>query len=94
MGFLVIKAVDVFFDVVYYILLARILLSWFPGARHTSIGVFLFNMTEPILLPFRNIVDKSPIGRGSMIDFSPILAFFVMGIVERFIINILAMVIF
>ena len=91
MTFLLIRAINVFFQVVYYLLLARILMSWFPGAGDTRIGVFLYNMTEPIVGPFRKMIDDSPIAGGMMLDFSPIIAFFVLDIVKRVLISLVAM---
>lgn len=46
-----------------------ILMSWFPGARDSSIGQFLARIIEPYLEPFRRIIP--PIG---MIDISALVA--------------------
>lgn len=46
-----------------------ILMSWFPGARDSSIGEFLARIIEPYLEPFRRIIP--PIG---MIDISALVA--------------------
>ncbi|SEN62416.1 YggT family protein [Amphibacillus marinus] len=46
-----------------------ILMSWFPGARESSIGRFLSAIVEPYLTPFRRIIP--PLG---MIDISGIVA--------------------
>ncbi|MFB6466562.1 YggT family protein [Cytobacillus sp. Hz8] len=56
-----------------YALIIYILMSWFPGARDTSIGRFFEKICEPYLEPFRRIIP--PFG---MIDFSPIVAFLVL----------------
>lgn len=50
-------------------LIVYILMSWFPGARESSIGQFLAKIVEPYLEPFRKIIP--PIG---MLDISPIVA--------------------
>jgi len=39
-------------------------------------------MTEPILAPCRAILDKLGLGMG-MIDFSPILAFLLLGLMQN-----------
>ncbi|MGM8214395.1 YggT family protein [Bacillaceae bacterium W0354] len=52
-----------------YALIFYILMSWFPGARESSIGQFLGKICEPYLEPFRKIIP--PIG---MLDISPIVA--------------------
>ena len=55
-------------------LIVYILMSWFPGARESSIGTFLSNICEPYLEPFRKIIP--PLG---MIDISPIVAILVLN---------------
>lgn len=87
------KAIDMFFQVIYMLLMARILLSWFPMInRGSGIGALLYTLTEPILGPIRNMIDKSPIGGGMMIDFSPIIAFFIMDIIKRILISFVSMI--
>ncbi|MFD1360262.1 YggT family protein [Lentibacillus salinarum] len=56
-----------------FALIIYIFMSWFPGARESSFGVFLAKICEPYLEPFRRIIP--PIG---MIDISPIVAIFVL----------------
>ncbi|TFB23283.1 YggT family protein [Filobacillus milosensis] len=58
-----------------FALIAYILMSWFPGARESSIGQFLAKICEPFLEPFRKIIP--PIG---MIDISPIVAIIVLNL--------------
>ena len=64
-----------------YILLARILMSWVPQLRNNQIGQILYQLTEPVMAPFRKILP--PMGG---MDFSPILLF--MGI--NYLIRLLA----
>ncbi|WP_373895948.1 YggT family protein [Virgibacillus natechei] len=65
-------------------LIIYIFMSWFPGARESSFGVFLAKICEPYLEIFRRFIP--PLG---MIDLSPIVAIFViqfakMGLYELF----------
>lgn len=62
-----------------YAIIIYILMSWFPGARESSIGQFLARIVEPYLEPFRKIIP--PIG--GMIDISPIVALFVLQFALR-----------
>lgn len=63
------------------ILLARVLLSWFPDIdRSNAIVQFLFDITEPVLEPVRRRLP-----RGSTIDFSPLVVFFGISILSMFI---------
>ncbi|OIJ17757.1 hypothetical protein BKP45_19535 [Anaerobacillus alkalidiazotrophicus] len=52
-----------------WVVIAYILMSWFPNARESSIGQFIGSIVEPYLAPFRKIIP--PLG---MIDISPIVA--------------------
>ncbi len=79
---LLIHAIEVFFRLLYFLIFIRILLSWLPGLNQSAVGHLLYQLTEPILGPVRQMVDRSPIGGGMMLDFSPIIALFLMNIVE------------
>ena len=53
-------------------ILGRSLLSWFPDMQRSSLARLLYNLTEPILAPFRQVVPM--IGQ---FDISPIVAILV-----------------
>jgi YggT family protein len=61
-------------------LFARIILSWFPlqpdGAMASIFGV-LYNLTEPVLGPVRNLLPSV-----GMIDLSPIVVFILINIIS------------
>ncbi|GGB45265.1 YggT family protein [Virgibacillus dakarensis] len=72
------------FEIYVYALIIYIFMSWFPGARESTIGVFLAKICEPYLEMFRKFIP--PLG---MIDLSPIVAIFVLylarsGLLELF----------
>ena len=50
-------------------IIARALLSWFPDMQSSSLARLLYNVTEPILAPLRQIVPM--VGQ---FDVSPIVA--------------------
>ncbi|WP_313524279.1 YggT family protein [Anaerotignum sp.] len=83
--FLLMKAVDMFFYVMEILIFGRILLSWLPLGYNNPIGQFLYTMTEPILGPCRRMLDKSPLGGGMMLDFSPVIALILMMLAEQLI---------
>ena len=57
-------------------LLARIILSWFPNVdRSNPIIQFLFDVTEPVLRPVRDMLPQS-----GMFDFSPLIVFLVIQV--------------
>lgn len=61
------------FTIYSYAIIVYIFMSWFPGARESSFGVFLAKICEPYLEQFRKFIP--PLG---MIDLSPIVAIFVL----------------
>ncbi|MCH8190163.1 MAG: YggT family protein [Chloroflexi bacterium] len=61
-----------------FVILARALLSWFPGAQRSQLGVILFNVTEPILAPLRRILPTF-----GMMDLSPLVAIIVLQVIAR-----------
>ena len=83
--FLLYKILDFLFQGLYLALIVRVLLSWLPHDRYHPIVSFLYDITDPILRPFQNIIPSWKIG----IDLSPILAFFAIGIVRDLLFRIL-----
>jgi len=73
------------FNILYFLLVIRIILSWFGVNPYNEIVQVLYRITEPILAPFRRL----PLRMG-MIDFSPILAFIVLWFLRDFIVGVLS----
>lgn len=79
-----IALVNIFFTILYWILVIRIVLSWFgihPATTYNELLGALYQVTDYILLPFR----KLPLRIG-MIDFSMIVAFVALQFLQRVII--------
>ena len=76
--------VSLLFNIVFFILVIRIILSWVGADPYNEIVRIIYMVTEPILAPFRRL----PLQMGA-IDFSPILAFIVLSVLRNFIVNIL-----
>lgn len=72
------------FKILYFLLVIRIVLSWFPTDPYNSFVTTLYQITDPILAPFR----KLPLQIG-MIDLTPIFAFLAIGFLDHFIVGIL-----
>lgn len=73
------------FNILYFLLVIRIILSWFSVSSYNEIVQILFRVTDLILAPFRRL----PLQAGP-IDFSPILAFFALWFLRNFIVNVLS----
>ncbi len=64
------------------LILARILLSWFPNVDHSNPLIRLVNdATEPILRPIRNMMPQT-----GMFDFSPIFVLLIIQVLRTFLI--------
>jgi len=82
---IVVTAIDVAFQVYTWLLIIRILLSWFPRLNpYHPVIRFIYEITEPFLVLFRRVIP--PIGA---VDFSPIIALFVLQLIRQVIVGIL-----
>lgn len=77
-------ALSLLLRIIDSLILVRVLLSFFPTLHSSKISYFIYQMTEPILAPCRAILDRLGLGIG-MIDFSPILAFLLLGLMQNLI---------
>ena len=73
------------FKILYFLLVVRIILSWFPVDPYNNVVTTLYQITDPLLAPFR----KLPLRLG-MIDFSPLLAFLVLAFLDSFVVGVLS----
>lgn len=69
----------------YLILFVRVLFSWVNPDPFNPVVQFIYRMTEPLLSRIRRILPL----RLSMFDFSPIVAFLLIELVKRGLIQIL-----
>jgi YggT family protein len=65
------------------ILIGRIILSWVPSLPEPLLPVarFLSAVTDPLLLPLRNVLPPLRIGAGAL-DLSPLILFFAINILQ------------
>ena len=76
---------NMIFNILYFLLVVRIILSWFAVSPYNEIVQILCRITDPILAPFRRL----PLRMG-MIDFSPILAFMALWFLRSFVVGVLS----
>ncbi|NWG17863.1 MAG: YggT family protein [Chloroflexi bacterium] len=61
------------------ILLARVLLSWFPNVdRGNPIIQIIYDLTEPVLRPVRDLLPQT-----GMVDLSPLIVFLIIQVLMR-----------
>ncbi len=90
---LLIMSVRSFFSFFSFLILLTVLSSWVPGARSSQLGKWLDFLVEPILGPIRRMIYKSPLGGpGMSLDFSPIIAYLILGVLEREIIKLIIII--
>ncbi len=76
--------VAMLFKVIYFLLVIRIVVSWFQVDPFSEPINMLYRITEPILLPLRRL----PLQIG-MIDLSPVVAFILLSFLDHFLVGIL-----
>lgn len=87
-----VDALLVFMRLYYYILLARIIMSWFMmsgGGENPTLNTiyqFVYGVTEPLLAPLRSVIPQIRMGMGYL-DLSPIILLIFLRIFEAAIRN-------
>jgi len=66
------NAIIYFVQVVNFLILLRVIMSWVVRDYSHPFVQFIYQVTDPILKPFRDLLEK--FGVGGMVDFSPIFA--------------------
>ena len=80
-----IAIVQALFEVYSFILLARVLLSWFAVDPDNPIVRALHQLTEPLLAPIRRILPPA-----GMLDLSPIVGFIIIRVAGVIVVSILS----
>ena len=72
------KLVKGIFAILDLFVWARVILSWIPHNRYNEITRTVFNITEPLLKPIRDLLPTSSMN----IDISPFLLLFALNLAE------------
>jgi YggT family protein len=78
LGSLLINFVQILVWILQIAIIGRALLSWFPIDPRSPLVTVLNEITEPVLAPLRRVVPR--IG---MIDITPLVAIFVLYIIQQ-----------
>ena len=77
------NALNVFFQVLYIVIFVRIILSWVSMGRGIpGVSEAISAITDPLLVPVRNMIQASPISGGYMFDFTAIISLFILNILN------------
>ncbi|NLW22599.1 MAG: YggT family protein [Tissierellia bacterium] len=82
------RAITILFDIIELLIFVRIIFSFLRIDPYNSVGRFVYELTEPILSPARELIYKLGINTG-MFDFSPIVAILMLNIISVILRNIL-----
>lgn len=80
-----VSIVDFVFQLLYVLLLVRVLLSWIPGVNYYHPVVqFIHRTTSPVLNPIRRVMP--PVAG---LDLSPLVAILLLSLVRRVVVELI-----
>jgi YggT family protein len=82
-GFLL-KFADILFNLLYLIVVCRVLLSWIRPNPEQKWVQFIIQVSEPIMAPFRLTIFRL-----GMIDLSPIVALIALSFVHQLLVKLI-----
>lgn len=75
MSYLLFQLTSSLVRLLQFLLFGRAIFSWFPQMRGSKIAEFLYLVTEPIIMPFRSLVNRFQGARMLPIDIAFFCAF-------------------
>ncbi|MCB2288915.1 YggT family protein [Clostridium sp. CS001] len=84
------KLVEMIFNFLQIAIFVEVILSWVYSGRTNQYIELLHKVTEPILRPGRLIQERY--FNNLMVDFSPIIALFMLSILRKIVLNILILI--
>ena len=79
MNFLLFQVIDIVFNILQIIIIVRVVLSWISHNPSNQFIRIIYQVSEPILKPIREILPITGMG----FDLSPIVAFFLLGLLKK-----------
>ncbi|KXZ39575.1 YggT family protein [Alkalithermobacter thermoalcaliphilus JW-YL-7 = DSM 7308] len=83
----IIRSLGYFVQFIEWMIFIRVIMSWIPTNRYSAFYNFVYNVTEPIMAPVRELTYRFL--RTGPIDLSPIIALFLIRLLYRVVISIL-----
>jgi YggT family protein len=74
--------VNLIFETLWWVILGRVLMSWFDPSGNYRISRILYDMSEPILAPARRIL---PAFGG--VDWSPLVTMIALNLLQGFVVS-------
>ena len=85
MNFLLFQVIDMVFNLLQIIIIVRVVLSWISHNPSNQFIQIIYQVSEPILKPIREILPITGMG----FDLSPIVAFFLLGLLKKILLSVL-----
>ena len=76
----ILKIIKGIFAILDLLVWARVILSWVPHNQYNEITRTVYNVTEPLLRPLRDLIPVSSMG----IDISPFILLLALNMAESF----------
>jgi len=83
----IILFVNLAFQLLIYLVIGRCILSFIKHNPYQPIIKFIYDITEPVMAPFRKIIPNA-----GGIDFSPILVILALSLAQKLINDLLLMI--
>ena len=80
----ILKIIKGLFAILDLFVWARVILSWVPHNQYNEITRTVYNVTEPLLRPLRDLIPASSMG----IDISPFILLLALNMAESFALRI------
>ncbi len=82
------QLVNIIFEVMIWLIIVRCILSFVRHNPYQPIIRFVYEVTEPVMAPFRRLIPAT-----GGIDFSPIVVFLVLQLVRQLVLGIIRLII-
>lgn len=83
MGLVLYNFLTLLSTVLWILIIARVLVSWVAPTGGGGLVAFIYQVTEPILAPIRRVLPPT-----AGIDWSPLVAMLLLGVVTRVILGL------
>ena len=82
--YVVVATVRVLLVALQFLMMARAIISWLPVNEDNPIVVFLYSVTEPVIMPVRSVIERFGWFEGLPIDMSFLITFMLLSILQMF----------
>jgi YggT family protein len=80
----IVQIIDIIFEVLVWMIIARCVLSFVRHDPRQPVVRFIYDVTEPVMAPFRKIIPST-----GGLDFSPIITVLAVEFIRRIVIKLI-----